>query len=342
MKPEARQKLSALYAQIARLNGVSSSREQFTVDPAVQQRLENKIQESAAFLTDINVVGVQERKGQRVGVTTRPHAKRTDSNSRDREPESVAETDGLPYECHSTEFDTHLGFDAIEGWAKFPDFQARYTEAVIQQQARDRIMIGFHGTWAATQTNRELHPNLEDVNIGWLQQWRDNAPERVVTEGRDGPIQVGSWAGSDYQNLDALIHEARHYLLDPWHQEDPGLRVILPHKMLADKYFPILQEHGGTPTELQAIGQQLENVQLGGLPVIGMPFMPAGAILITTTENLSVYWQIGSRRRHIIENPKRKRIEDYNSTNDAYAVEDFGAGALLENVITEEPEAPVE
>ncbi|MFN2349264.1 MAG: phage major capsid protein, P2 family [Thioalkalivibrio sp.] len=342
MNKESRQKLSALYTRLARINGVSSVEERFTVDPSIQQRLENKVQESSAFLGQINMVGVQELKAQRVGITTRPMARRTDTNAGNREPDAVAQTDGLTYDCHLTEFDVCLGFEQIEAWAKFPDFQLKYAQAVVQQQARDRIMIGFHGRAAAAQTDRDANPNLEDVNIGWLQQWRDHSPERVVTEGRDGPIQVGGWAGADYKNLDALVHEARYYLLDTWHQEDLGLRVILPREMVTDKFFPMFQDHGSTPTELLAIGQLLENVQLGGLPVVTMPFMPRGCILITSPSNLSLYWQLSGRRRHIVENPKRNRIEDYNSSNDAYAVEDFGAGALIENVLTTEPVEPVE
>ena len=45
-----------------------------------------------------------------------------------------------------------------------------------------------------------------------------------------------------------------------------------------------------------------------------------------------MYWQRGSRRRHIEENAKRKRIENYESSNDAYVVEDYGFGCLVENI----------
>ncbi len=45
--------------------------------------------------------------------------------------------------------------------------------------------------------------------------------------------------------------------------------------------------------------------------------MPDGTLLITPPENLSIYWQRGSRRRYLRDEPKRKRVENYESSNDA-------------------------
>jgi hypothetical protein len=63
-----------------------------------------------------------------------------------------------------------------------------------------------------------------------------------------------------------------------------------------------------------------------------VPFFPANSMLITPLENLSLYWQEGTRRRTIVDNAKRDRIENYESSNDAYVVEDYGAGCLIENI----------
>ena len=41
----------------------------------------------------------------------------------------------------------------------------------------------------------------------------------------------------------------------------------------------------------------------------------------------------GSRRRYLKDKPERKRVENYESSNDAYVVEDFGAGCLVENIV---------
>jgi hypothetical protein len=55
-------------------------------------------------------------------------------------------------------------------------------------------------------------------------------------------------------------------------------------------------------------------------------------MFITTFENLSIYWQENTRRRTIVDNAKRDQVENYESSNDAYVVEDYGAGCLIENI----------
>ena len=72
--------------------------------------------------------------------------------------------------------------------------------------------------------------------------------------------------------------------------------------------------------------------RIGGLQAARAPNFPAGAILITRYDNLSRYYQEGARRRTIIDNPKRDQIENYESSNDAYVVEDYGLAALAENI----------
>ncbi|MNF03535.1 Phage major capsid protein, P2 family [compost metagenome] len=55
-------------------------------------------------------------------------------------------------------------------------------------------------------------------------------------------------------------------------------------------------------------------------------------MLITRLDNLSIYWQDGTHRRHVEEVPKRDRIENYESINEDYVVEDYGCGCLIENI----------
>ncbi|WP_172835410.1 P2 family phage major capsid protein, partial [Escherichia coli] len=62
------------------------------------------------------------------------------------------------------------------------------------------------------------------------------------------------------------------------------------------------------------------------------------AILVTSWSNLSIYYQEGGRRRSILDNPKRDRVETYESSNDAFVIEDLGKAVLIEN-IEQEPEA---
>ena len=62
MKKNTRFAFNAYLQQLARLNGVAVEdlSSKFTVEPSVQQTLEDQIQQSAAFLTLINVTPVTE------------------------------------------------------------------------------------------------------------------------------------------------------------------------------------------------------------------------------------------------------------------------------------------
>ncbi len=333
MRNDTRIAYNKLLERVAHLSGVPSATESFAVEPSVQQTLESKIQESSAFLGMINIIGVDEIKGEKLGLgLSGPIAGRTNVDQNDRTPRDLTTLDPRGYECFSTEFDTFLPWSKLDAWAKFSDFQTRVRNAVVRQQALDRIMVGFNGTSAAAETDRQANPMLQDVNKGWLQHYRERAEARVLAEGATaGEVRVGP--GGDYANLDALVYDVVNELIDPWHRESTDLRVICGRKILADKYFPLIQEHAGTPTESRALDMVISQKRMGGQQAARVPFYPDGSLFITMPENLSIYWQRGSRRRYLKDKPERKRVENYESSNDAYVVEDFGAGCLVENIV---------
>ncbi len=53
-------------------------------------------------------------------------------------------------------------------------------------------------------------------------------------------IRVGK--GGDFHNLDALVMAATDELIEPWFQEDTELVAIVGRQLLADKYFPIVNQ----------------------------------------------------------------------------------------------------
>lgn len=330
MHPDTRRALNAYYAQLATLNGVASVHEQFTVTPSVQQKLESKIQESSAFLGRINIIGVREMQGDKLGLgVTGPIASRTDTNTKDRATRDVHALDERRYTCVQTNYDTHLRYATIDAWAKFPDFQARVRDAIVTRQALDRMLIGFNGTSAAVETDLATNPLLQDVNIGWLKHIETDAAARVLTGGATaGTVKVG--ATGDYKNLDALVFD-NIQLLDPWFREDPGLVAVIGRDLLHDKYFPLVNT-ANPPTEQIAADLVISQKRVGGLQGVTVPFFPAGTIMITRLDNLSIYYQDSARRRNLLDNPKRDRIENYESSNDAFVVEELGAVALVKNI----------
>ena len=332
MRNETRQAFNDYCEQIAKLNGVPSATAKFTVEPSIQQRLETKMQESSGLLSRINIVGVSEQQGAKLGLgISSPIASTTNTATTDRAPIDPTGLDETGYHCKQTNSDTFLTYQKLDMWAKFKDFQARIRDAILQRQALDRIMIGWNGTSRAATSDRAANPLLQDVNKGWLQRYREEAAARVMAEGAPaaGVINVG--ATGHYKNLDALVMDMVNNLLDPWYAEDTELVAICGRELLADKYFPLVNATQA-PSEQLAAELIVSQKRIGNLPAVRVPFFPADAIMVTRLDNLSIYWQEGSRRRTIVDNAKRDRIENYESSNDDYVIEDFGAGCVAENI----------
>ncbi len=340
MRQKTRFQFNAFMNRLAELNGVETGdmNKKFTVEPSVTQTLMNRVQESSEFLTRINIVPVSEMKGEKIGVgVSGSIASTTDTAGGDeRETADFAALDSEGYECAQVNFDFHIRYNTLDLWARYEDFQTRLRDAIVKRQALDRIMIGFNGTHRAKTSSRAKYPMLQDVAPGWLQKYRDNAPARVMSKitGEDGTvisekIRVGK--GGDYANLDALVMDATNDLIEPWYQEDPELVVICGRQLLADKYFPLVNQSQAN-TEQLAADLIVSQKRIGNLPAVRVPYFPASALMVTRLDNLSIYWQEGTHRRLIDEVAKRDRIENYESVNEDYVVEDYAAGCLVENI----------
>ncbi|SDO93854.1 phage major capsid protein, P2 family [Ralstonia sp. 25mfcol4.1] len=336
MRNDTRRLYTAYEQRIAELNDVDRVDRKFSVAPTIQQKLETRVQESSEFLSRINIIGVPELEGEKVGLgVSGPVASTTDTSKKERQTTDLAALDNRKYRCEKTDSDTHITYQRLDTWAKFPDFQTRLRDAILRRQALDRIMIGFHGIGRAATSDRKANPMLQDVNTGWLEHLRKEAKERVMTGAKAADkIVVGGFDGEpgrDYASLDALVFDLCNNLIAPWYAEDPDLVVICGRKLLADKYFPLVNRDR-EPTEKLATDIIMSQKRIGNLPAIRVPYFPPDALLVTRLDNLSIYWQEGSRRRTIVDNAKRDRIENYESSNDAYVVEDFECVAMAENI----------
>ena len=356
MRNETRILFAAYVSQIALLNGVADASVKFSVAPEVEQKLEEKIQESSEFLQQINVVGVPNQQGQKVGVgATRPIASRTNTAAGNRRTpgDPTDTTDDGGYFCKQTNFDHAIPYAKLDAWRHKPEFQTLLRDAILKQQGRDRIMIGFNGTSAAAQTDRTANPLLQDVNEGWLHKVATHAPERVLDDGAltaagteaiyvaagvevvdyiDGEASNADTAQADYANLDALAFDALD-LLDAWHRSDTDLVVIVGWALVKDKYLNLLQGVGDTATENEAAHRILTlPKQMAGKRAVIVPFFPEDALMITSLDNLSIYWQEETRRRQVKDESALDQVENYESVNEAYVVEDYGRCALVKNI----------
>lgn len=316
---------------IAETYGVPLSSKMFSVEPSIAQELNDAITAKADFLQRINVIPVTEIKGEKVFIgVSGPVTGRTNTKTTDREAKDASELENSTYELSSTESDVGLPYAKIDAWAKFPDFHQRYSAAVQKQIALDRIMVGFHGVKAAAQTDIEAYPMLQDVNKGWLQQLREQAPQQVLKEGKEaGKVTLGP--DGDYANLDALVHDTKQ-MVDERLRDGGDLIAIIGTDLLAADKAKLYAKQGDTPTEKERVEDAQVIATYGGLPSFSVPFFPVNGVLVTSWDNLSIYFQDSSWRKQTVDNPKRSRVEDYNSRNEGYVIEQLEKIALTENV----------
>lgn len=344
MRNETRVKFNGYVSQIAKLNQATPSLHATNgvllnaqVQPSVVQRMVATMQESTAFLSWINILLVDDIAGEKVQLEiTRPIASRTDTAQGDRVAEDPTDLQSRRYDCHQTNFDTCLSYGKIDAWSNHDNFQPLIRDAILQRRALDMITIGWNGRYPAATSDRVANPLLQDVNTGWLQHVRNDAPQQVMDEGEPGAgkITVGG-ANSHYQNLDALAWDLRS--LFPEHIDpDFDLVALCSHHMLHSKYFAIVNQGGGNKEALAADKLLAMPRTLGGLRAFAVPFLPDDALVITSFSNLSIYMQETGIRRLIVDNHRKDQIENYESSNEAYVVENYDLIVIAENIELEE------
>lgn len=349
MRKETRFQFNKYLTRLAELNGVSVGDlgKKFSVEPSVTQTLFDKIQQSSSFLQKINMVVVKELTEEKIGVdVTGTIASTADTNNGiERQTADFAKLDSYRYFCHPVNFDFHLKYSKLDLWARFQDFQVRIRNAIIKRQALDYITIGFNGVSRAATSNRQTNPLLQDVAVGWLQKYRNDAPERVMDKVTDDDgtiisdkIKIGSKIkGGHYANLDALVMDAHESLIGEVHRENPEMVVICGRRILTDKYFPMINKFQANSEQL-AGELIISQKTIGQLQAVRAPFFPANSIFITTLDNISIYLFEDGHRRHIVENPKLDQVENYEQVKVDFVIEDYEAGCLIENIEILEPD----
>lgn len=106
--------------------------------------------------------------------------------------------------------------------------------------------------------------------------------------------------------------------------------------MLASKYFAIVNRGDGNVETLAADKLLAMPRTLGGLRAFAVPFLPDDTMVITPFSNLSIYMQETGIRRRVVDNPRKDQIENYESSNEAYVVEDYDLMVIAENIELEE------
>lgn len=340
----AQKQFAALVMAVASTYGVSAEevKHQFSVEPTIAQVLYDKIKDSAEFLQMINIMPVEQLKGEKVSlsvdslVTSRTDLSQPNAERTPVDPSSLA---NKKYELFETEADVKIAWNKIDTWAKFPNFFNKFMEHVNHARALDKITIGWHGTEAAANTDPVANPLGQDVNKGWLQLLRDfNGGSQVITEivPASGKVTIGE--GGDFANLDELVSDMKYAI--PQRLRTRGqLVVMLGEDLVAAQEGKYWAKQGETPTEKLLVTMSQVKATYGGLPAYVPTNFPEKGILITTFDNLSIYYQDSSLRRSVKNKEELKAIQDFYSVNEGYVVEDEEKAVYVESDSVELVEA---
>lgn len=326
----AQEQVDKYLARIAALNGVAVDKlhKTFAVAPAPQQSLEKAIQESVDFFKLIQNIGVVNQKGDKLGLAVASiMASRTNTGAGNRRnPQDRTSFNEDKYECVFTEYDSSLPYAKLDAWAHLRNFQQVAAMALAIAQALTIIMVGFNGTGVVAQTNSITNPLGQDVNIGWLEKIRLFAPTNHLSG-----MVIKAAGGGDYRTLDGLVTDMRQTLIHPRYRNDPQMVAIIGRGLMNAEMLELVDNQSAA-TEKLAADVIVKNSRVGGLPWKDVPHFPDDAVLITRPDNLSRYYQLSGRRRHVKDEPEYSRLASYDSSNDAYVVEEYECAALADGI----------
>ncbi len=328
--PEGRRILNDFLAEFHEYTGTQPGQE-FAVEPSVAQQIVARSMETPSgwFLNMISAyTWVEELKGDKVGlgvdglISSRID---TSQDGNERTPSQVHGMESKRYELNQVNRDIGLRYAVIDAWRHKKNFSAIWANEVRKAVINDIIRVGWHGTHHSDNTDKVVNPNGEDISKGWLQIMRERKPLQVDT----GGTTIGP--GGDYPNLDALVNDAKGMIPEQY-RGDPGIRVMTTNDIIGIATGRYYANSGDTPSEKTHLnnGRILETY--GGLETLIPPFLKPGSLVIGNPANLAHYIQTGSNRRSISENPKKDQVEDYNSANEGYVIEEESAVAVVEGV----------
>lgn len=325
----AEQGLSAFFKSQADLNQISfefvAEGNAFSVVPTVEHRWIDGVQDASPFLRRITMTTcdemiVNDLNYENSGITSG----RTNTEKNDRKTKNMGSVKGVKYECVVIDHDTHIKFSDLNRWStsdrkKFLD---RITDRRRTSKANDIVMIGWHGTQAAEETDPATNPLGEDVAVGWLEHVRTNKPENVLTDS----ITIGK--GGDYANFDALIIGLTAQI--PMHKRK-DLVVLASSDLVDARSMGLAEKADVSETAGKKVGLAAKYTSNGD-EVLTPDFFPEKTVIVTPLANLHHLTKKGSTNIHPNVNSARSQLELFNQALETYAIGDYEQIIIAENV----------
>ncbi|OQX16185.1 MAG: hypothetical protein BWK73_04795 [Thiothrix lacustris] len=329
MKQQTRELVERSIEKFAQIYGApgGNASETFNVtEPNVQQRLDEKIRESSDFLKNVNFVGVDQLKGEKLEMDVKgPVSRRnTPLTSRTKnDPSAIAKRS---YELHEVQRDVMIPWKKLDTWSgSFAKFYAMFRNLVIKQRAHDILMTGWNGQLVAPVSDPDAHPMLQDNAIGWIQQVINHAPEKLLGLNPDGTIdeiRVGPGAGDNgYENMDELVMSLNGMIDKPFRTRT-DLMAICGDDLVTDSYLKMYASFVD-PSEKPMIDLYITGNRFGRRPIAQSAHFPQRGVFLSPFANLSRYTQNGTLRMKVVDDDEKMCLLDYYYAYEAFPVEMF-------------------
>ncbi|MGB0894032.1 MAG: phage major capsid protein, P2 family [Parashewanella sp.] len=329
LTPVAEACLQAFSTKLAKDYSVPDAAKQFSLTQPQETKIHAAILEKVEFLSMITKMDVDDVIGQVIAVGSTGTA--TGRSSKGRFTSGTG-FKGHKYELVETDSCAHVDWTTLAAWGNSGSkgqFMKLLQNNTMKRFALDILRIGFNGTHVAVDTDPVKFPLGEDVNKGWHQLVKDNAPDQIMTD--DVYLNLGAdpskLKAGEYSTLEALVTDLKNSLIHTALQEDPDLVVLVGRDLIGATQTHLMGQ-ATTPTEKVA-AMKLDK-DIAGLRAYSPSFIPGKRLVITKLKNLHCYTQKGTRKRKSENVEDRKRHEDKLWRMEGYAVEEYEAYAAVD------------
>lgn len=328
MHPQTLKKFSTYKSDKQKKYGTSTQEGMFYVPVENMSAELLPIRQTDEFLNRINLVLTPNQTELAIGLGggTLTAARVDTLHGGERTPRDITPKSAMQYDCEQVNFDTRITFNTMGAFSHYDDFNDRLEREIRKHINLDMIRVGFFGKEAAANSNPILNPNGEDVAKGWIQALRENRPESILNADNK-IVRIG--LGGDYETVNDAVCAVKNKI-SPRHKDVNDLVVLLGCDLVAydgasfyqkalDPYRPVNQ------IELRQLKESY-----GAMPAYMPSCFPARGIMVTSFDNLSIYFLIRSLRRSFgVVDCSNDCINNFESVSMSYVIEQLDKAAAI-------------
>ncbi|WED26436.1 phage major capsid protein, P2 family [Vibrio sp. DW001] len=288
-----------------------------------------RMRKTDEFLNRINLVLVVRDMDNSIGLGSgKLIAARTDTaKGGTRIPRKINPSTGMPYECKQVNFDSAISYETMDAWAHHDDFNDCFEREMQKHANLDLIRVGFFGKETADDSDEALNPNGEDVTEGWIQALRDHREASILSPESE-EIRIGE--DGHYATVNEAVSAVKAKIA-PRHRDVNDLIVLLGSDLVAHDAASFYQKRVDPKQPVHQIEMRQIKESYGAMPAFMPSCFPARGIMVTSFDNLSIYFLARAFRRSFgRRNDRLNRLESFESMSLCYIIEQLDKAAAID------------